>query len=104
MAQDTHHDVVSTVLRNSSLSGVTSLHASHCSFLRQSLCEYVECSYKANIKLEHKNVSPWIFRMALSGFFFFNINQLRCYFQGEAWHFLKIYFLRPEKDLVGMEK
>lgn len=56
----------SVALRNSSLSGATSLCASHCSFMRQSLCEYVECSYKANIKLEHKNMSTCIFRMALS--------------------------------------
>lgn len=30
-------------------------------------------------------------------FFFFNINQLRCYFQGEAWHFFKNLLLEAWK-------
>ena len=43
--------LVSTVLRNSSSSEITSLHACHCSGRRQSLCQYVECSYKARYRI-----------------------------------------------------
>lgn len=65
-ARDTHHNIISILLRSSSLSGISpaclSLHFSETA----SVC--VECSYEANIKLEHKNVSTCIFRMALSVF------------------------------------